>query len=282
MASFDSDNCDSASAIAECNKIVVHGLTITAPGNLPCCLAALIVGIYAGVKIYKNKAQTNVMYAITFVMVGIMMLDAGFNDCILASFPWTKEHLFFLIFDVSFTSSIGIAFLFDALIDAHIIKQSACSVISFVLCVASLFVAWTYAILHQKGGKAFEWLYFGCVGIGCGSWVVVQILLVIHRRSLKGTGWLLLGALVGGFGFLAVKEAKINMFLCKLLDCYLAGDFVWFLATPIAIYFIYRYVLEVQPKTQAQFVNQYNAPFFQNPYQRGQYATINYLEMGNH
>ena len=126
LSGTPADICTNSTLEQECNTITVNGLKIQSPALLPTCVGALIIGLYCGYKTYQMKTRGRLMYAITFAMTGVMMTFAGIYDCILPHWgnPHNNIHNFFGIVDVGLTSSIGLAFFFDALIDAGIIKDT--------------------------------------------------------------------------------------------------------------------------------------------------------------
>lgn len=244
------DVCLNRTLDKECDTINVGGLEIFAPELLPCCLGALILGLTLAKKVYERKDRNYLMYTITFAMTGVMMTDAGWNDCILVNL-WPKNtfaHIFWAVIDVGLTSSIGLAFLFDALLDAKIIKNKASTYYSYFIGMGLIFTAWTYCMVH-KMMIGFLILYMGIVGIGCGSWVIIQMILTIWTQDWKSFKYLVYAGVSGGFGFFSIMDTKLYLYLCEHFSCHFNTQFIWFLVTDIAIYYIYLYYI-----TRASFL----------------------------
>ena len=69
--------------------------------------------------------------------------------------------------------------------------------------------------------------------VGCGGWVLIEMLLHVNIRNCKGITYFLLASLAGGIGYLSIIDFKISQYLCEKLSCFFAGSFLWFLVTPI-------------------------------------------------
>lgn len=245
LGSLDTNStiCHNASLIRKCDVIHVGGLQINGPSLLPCCLGALIIGLTLAKKAKGMQTKNSIPYAITFAMVGFMMTDAGWYDCILPNI-WKDDkliHDFYGIIDVGLTSSIGYAFLILGLLDVGILcEKSRWSWGIWGAGTAAIFYGWIQTFAgNWKAG--FLVLYMGVVAIGCGSWTVIQLVLVLGHRDWKSLKWLLFAGAHGGFGFFSLLSSRINSWLCNHFGCHFASSFVWFLVTDTAIYFIYRF-----------------------------------------
>jgi len=78
------------------------------------------------------------------------------------------------------------------------------------------------------------------------------LLLLNGKRRCEGIKYLILAALIGGFGFLGIYDAKLNIYLCEKFGCFFAGTFFWFAATPICTYLIHNYYNSTHDKEQNQ------------------------------
>jgi len=176
-------------------------------------------------------------------MIGIMMTDAGVVDCFLVFLPYTTIHWMLAILDVGLTSSIAWGLFVCAFLDAKILKDdSILTKIIFFAGIGGIFCAWYYCLIVIQWSLAMLVLYDGIVGLGCGTWVLMQIVLNVQgKRNCEGVKYLVLAALAGGFGFFCIYDAKLNIYLCEKLSCFFAGKFVWFSVTPICAYLIHSY-----------------------------------------
>jgi len=251
--STPADICLNRTLAAECDTTEFAGLEIFEPELLPCCFVALILGLTLAKEVYRLKRPNYLMYAITFAMTGVMMTDAGWNDCILVNL-WPNDHfahLFWGVLDVGLTSSIGLAFLFDALLDAKILKNKRSTYVAYGIGVCLIFYAYVFCYVH-KVAIGLVLLYMGIVGIGCGSWVIIQTILTILHEDWKSFWYLILAGLSGGFGFFSLVDFKLSLYLCEHFSCHVNTQFIWFLVTDISIYFIYLYY-----KTRTEFLMKY-------------------------
>lgn len=237
-----------------CNRIYIGSWGIQSPELIPCCLMALYLGITLSRATIKTKTNANVVYAITFLMVGCMMTFAMIGDTLLPLNVSDKSPLLILVFtcDVGLTSSIGYSFMIDGLVDAGILHQNKKSTY-WILGggMAAIFSGWIYTFITQwKYG--FTIMYLGVVAITCGSWVVIQIALMVISKNCKGLKYFFLAAFTGGFGFCSLMNAKLNAWMCETFTCYFGSEFIWFFVTDTAIYFIYLFYKERHGLNQGQ------------------------------
>ncbi len=235
--------CSNMTLIRECDTLTIGNYTIISPALLPCCLGALIIGLTLAKKTIKMQTTNSLFYALTFAMVGCMMTDAGWNDCLLPNlFPHDKFiHQFYAIVDVGLTSTIGYSFLILGLLDAGILSQkSKITWGIYIVGTILIFYGWIKTIVgHWYPG--FFILYMGVVGVGCGTWTIIQLHLVIGQKDWASLKWLLFAGLHGGFGFFSLLDFKLSKWICENIDCHFATAFIWFLVTDTAIYFIYKF-----------------------------------------
>ncbi len=52
-----------------------------------------------------------------------------------------------------------------------------------------------------------------------------------------------LAAVFGVCGISSMADPKIEVFLCETLSCRFAGQFWWFLVTPICAYLVFEYFM---------------------------------------
>lgn len=131
--------------------------------------------------------------------------------------------------------------MIDAFVDAGLFNPKK-NTVYYVLFggIGLIFYGWWESFMNDIDAGMII-LYLGVVAIGCGTWVIIQIALLIFSKNYRGVQYLLLGSFAGGFGLLSIMEGKWMIWLCEHLSCYFGTDFIWFIVTDIAIYFIYKY-----------------------------------------
>jgi len=238
-----SDICSNTTLISECDTWNIHGYVIQSPALLPTCLGALIIGMTLAYKVRQMKTRNYLFYATIFAMVGTMMTFAGITDCLIPHIlpKNIAIHYFFGIVDVGLTSSIGYAFLIAGLLDCGVLSQD--SPITWALLgsgMTAIFYGWWLSFTGAwKAG--FFILYMVVIAIGCGAWVIIQFTLIILDKDWKSLKWLLFAGAHGGFGLYSIMSQKIITWICRHVGCHWAINFIWFVVTDTAIYFIYRY-----------------------------------------
>eukprot|EP01105_Mastigella_eilhardi_P002389 TRINITY_DN1293_c0_g1_i3.p1 TRINITY_DN1293_c0_g1~~TRINITY_DN1293_c0_g1_i3.p1 ORF type:complete len:257 (+),score=59.92 TRINITY_DN1293_c0_g1_i3:412-1182(+) len=160
--------------------------------------------------------------------------------------------------DLSLTSSIATSFFWSALSDAGFIdarknkKWLWAMLASYVL----LFLAWY--IMYFSPWKVdptmtFKILYMGVVGVTCGTYVIVEIVLMIVKSQPRGRRiCLLLAGLTGGFGFVAIEIPSVNEWLCHSLGPLFAGNFWWFLFSDVAMFLLFCFFMCLTKNTVSQ------------------------------
>ena len=199
-----------------------------------------------------------------------MMTDALIVHCFVRGLAggstdnWAS--LIFELIDVGLTSSIGLAFLFDAIIDTGLIKDTnPLTFVAYGLGVLVIFYEW-FRTLTGKFPNGSEILYMGIIAVGCGSWVLIQFFLIIWHENWKGFKYLFLAALSGGIGFFPLIDSKAQNYLCESFGCHWNAQTLWFIMTDVAIYFIYRYYntrasySKIQNISQIQLLNNNKTP----------------------
>merc|ERR1712110_484113 len=132
----------------------------------------------------KSNGTAKRFYGTVIGMIGIMMTCAAIFDCIVP-----PDHMHDLIpriignIDVTFTSSIAVGFFFCALIDMKVVKDTVRLYVVYIGCIMVLFWAWWNLNSSHKHHNYWRILYTGIVGTGCGTWVLIQLLLVLENRT---------------------------------------------------------------------------------------------------
>lgn len=237
-----SDPCSSVWGNSTCDRINIDGLEVQSPALLPTCLLAAIIGFYGYSVISKTNVRGSKIYALTFLMFGTMMSDAGFNDCILAVNGTQGDlyHIFFGILDVGLTSSIGLTFAFNGLVDIGLIPETNALFAVLGVLYGCLFAGWyyTFATGWEMG---FVYLYVYVIGFSCGIYCITEFIYLIRSGNRKGLYWVVLAGLTGGFGLAAVAYPQLSEWICETLGCHFGGNFVWFLLSDVAMYALFGY-----------------------------------------
>jgi len=222
-------------------EIQFMGLTLRQPTVIPVCWLAGLIGIIGFFQLRKTRVTGSFSYSISFLMFGIMMLDASVGDCILplSAFESTTGLIIFLL-DVGLTSSIAVSFMFNGLIDVGLIKETVTSTkVLMLLSYLSLFVAW-YVALVKSWDLAFQVLYEDVIAIACGIYVITEAIYIL-RNNAKGLGWLISGGTCGAVGLFLMKDDSLGF--CELFSPWFNGMFWWFLLSDAAMYCMFYYFL---------------------------------------
>lgn len=212
--------------------------TIIEPSIIPTSILAAIVGVYGFSKISKyTKTVGHVSYSLSFLMFAVMMSDAMFVHCF-----FDRKSLAGMItglIDVGLTSSIGMSFLFNGLIDLGILRETSYfTIFSMLATYFGLFVAWIYSF-EYNWTQGFLYLYLGTVLFGCGTYCVTELIVLFKSKRFQGTQWLFGGGIAGFVGVLCIT--KWSAWLCQNWSPLLSGDFMWFLLSDVAMWCLYKY-----------------------------------------
>jgi len=238
-----SEICTNSTLLVECDTWNLNGWVIQSPELIPTCIGALIIGMTLARKTFPMKTRNSTFYAMIFATVGVMMTSAMICDCLIYHvLPQYKNiHYFVNIVDVGLTSTIGYAFLIAALLDVGFLSQD--SPVTWALYFSGatgIFYGW-YLVFYKNWEAGFLILYMVVIAIGCGTWVIVQFTLIILDKDWRSLKWLLFAGAHGGFGLYSIMSRKLIVWICENVGCHWATNFIWFVVTDTAIYFIYRY-----------------------------------------
>jgi len=130
-----------------------------------------------------------------------------------------------------------------ALVDLGWLRDGWCTLLIFLTGIITFFSLWIYVIVTSGEGELFELLYLGSVGIGCGSWLALQLVNILVNHNLKGVQYFVLAGISGGIPLAILFDNNVSIWLCEEINCHFSPEFLWFVATDIAIYCIYKYYL---------------------------------------
>jgi len=248
------------SYMGPCDSAVIFGLKMQGPEVIPCCMLAAYIGISSFIKIrkYPNVIGWN-SYSWTFLMFGIMMSSAGLVDSVLAYVGNPNDWLHWILMeiDLGLTSSIGVSFFFDGLVDTGLINEdSKATKVSMMVTYASMFIGWG-VVFHYQWWNGFIYMYIMLIFFTCGFYVIMEFVHIIRQRLFNGLGWVALGAFSGGLGLAAIAYPPWDMWLCHNFGCHLAGNFVWFALSDVSMYSLFRFYMSRVDKMAALKIERY-------------------------
>jgi len=227
-----------------CNTASIGDFVIESPALIPTCFLAAMIGFSAYSTISKANIAGSKFYSMTFFMFGTMMSIAGINDCLL---PLNGDqadfiHQFFMIMDVGLTSTIGMTFGFNGLIDIGVITEGIATFTVWGFLAGLIFGLWFYTI-EAMDYQGFMYLYVYVIGFACGLYCICEVIYLVKNRSTKGFVWVFVAGLTGGFGLLCVVDSSISYWFCHTFGCYFGGEFMWFVLSDVAMYANYKYFM---------------------------------------
>jgi len=229
-----------------CDISEIDGYLVLGPELIPICMMAALIGAFSffNIRNLPQNTRGRIAYSITFAMFGTMMSDAAYNDCWISVNPGTNPNfdLFIGLLDVGLTSSIGLSFFWNGLIDIGALNENWKTFTAMFVSYASLFAGWYYVIVNQDW-DGFLYLYVYVIGISCGIYCILETIHIIKSKSAAGLGWVGVAGVTGAVGLGGIYFPSFDYWLCTTFGCHFAGDFVWFLLTDVAMFSCYKYFM---------------------------------------
>ena len=230
---------------------------ITEVSLIPTCLLALLIGTYTSNQIKTRFANVkgSWMYAVTFLCFAIMMTDSMLVHCFIPR-PNIKDRFFIVelivnLINLAGTTSIAVGFFFCGLSDINWINaDSIQSKVAFSSSFVAVFIAWYLALINQWKNM-FLILYGGLVGLFCGIYLIIQLIILARRtvredeqNELKGILYFIACGVSGavGLGSVFVWRSQICSMMGPVLSPYLGPTFSWFILSDVAVYCLFKYV----------------------------------------
>ncbi|EFC41821.1 predicted protein [Naegleria gruberi] len=277
---------------------LADGFCITEVSLIPTCILALIVGVYTCHQIRRRFAHVRAswMYSLTFLCFAIMMTDSMFVHCFVPRpDPQSKYFVISMIvnlINLGGTTSIAVGFFFCGLADIKWIDgDSFQSKLAYGCSFVAVFLAWYLALINQWKNM-FLILYGGMVGLFCGLYLVMQIILLARSTHHEGESefraimYFILCGISGavGLGAVFIWRNQICSMMGPVLSPYLGPTFVWFILSDVAVYFLFKYVEETMSLRDTSQVEEKKKKVYPNynPYTNVQYAPMqNQSYIGN-
>lgn len=99
-------------------------------------------------------------------------------------------------------------------------------------------------------GVGFMIMYMGLVALGCGSYLLLELLHMWRQRAAPGLRFFVLAGLVGGGSFLLLSDTKAMCGLCAKVGGWVMEG-MWYYAADISMAFLAKYVLSSRVATEA-------------------------------
>jgi len=205
-----------------------------------------------------KDAVGHIVYSITFFMFGIMMSDAAFADTILPLNENTDSWSYWIcmMVDLTLTSSVGLSFFWNGLVDVGILNEDNSSTLAaMLLSYIGIFLGWVYVSYYQLWLTGFPYLYIDLIAVSCGTYLLTETIHVIRTKDTAGLGWVALAGLSGLVGLASIAVPSLDVWCCHTFGCFYSGNFWWFLLTDVAMYSMWRYYaarIEIRRKMKIQ------------------------------
>jgi hypothetical protein len=211
---------------------------------LPTWIGAVAVGIFCGLRILSLGPGVvgSLSYGISFLTYAVMMTSGFVTHSLFlveckAADP-TLPYYVVSIIDGSLSTCIAVSFFFNALVDARVLKERTAFTTAIM---AGSYVA--VFVLYLLNFSVFD-LYFVGIIVCCGSYVVVQLFLLLSS-GCKGVSRLLLAAVAGGIGLPA-----LTIFACD--SCHLLGngapETMWYALADVSMFSMFLFVMATRQR----------------------------------
>jgi len=240
------DNGTDDSIMCLLPSVMIDGNMVMEPLLIPWCILAAIIGWKYGNAIHSHpNTPGHLAYALSFWMYGTMMTFAMFVNCFFwNSQQWPRMSMFTGLSDVTLTSSIGLSFSFNGLVDVGWINENSFATkLAMFLSYTALFSGWMYTFL-DNWANGFYVLYLGVITVSCGLYSITEIMYILRQQTHNGLWWLVSGAASGGVGISALYLAIANpTFFCFHFPKFMDESFWWFLFSDVSMYCLYKYYM---------------------------------------
>lgn len=222
--------------------------TVINPSIIPLCFWALYIGVTRYNTFKKTIQQGTGLYALCFLMYGIMMTNAMISDSVLNQYKSWLQWLCAYV-DIAMTSSIAAMIMFCGLYDLKCIDPFRNRASRYVIAVtiASIWTGWLYFEKTNKLDTGFEILYMDLIIVCCPLYLVFQICYMFkHKVSWRAVSRFLLTGLSGAVGMLALTSPQLCHKFSTDIGIYFFfnAETLWFFFSDLAMYFLASYVIK--------------------------------------
>jgi hypothetical protein len=191
----------------------IFGIKLCNPMLVPAGLIALALGLTLGTLLRRQSSNSDVLcnYSLCFFSFGIMMTSGIFAHCANegeCNGPDSPHGRLYALVDSSLTSFVALLFLLNGLSDLKVISSSPRAFLEKALCGLVCIVA---IYLSSDSPVVVLGFYTLTVVLFCGSYALIQLLIICRTRSCRGFVWLLLA---GAFGLAGLMG--LDAFYCTL------------------------------------------------------------------
>jgi len=240
------------------------GYVLYWPETIPFSIFAAVIGAVCGSSIKAMNTKASQVYALSFFMYAVMMVDATFADTIFGSFMNSPNVYYQMIafvlmwIDMVLTSSIALSFGWNALVDAGFIDENSWKSWAFMLfSYFSTGVMWAYVMATNSGYG--DILYIYVIVASCGMYVIGEFVsIVIHNRT-DGIMWLFIAGLCGVIGIQGMLGTP--PIYCEIVGPYFGDTGLWFCFSDFAMICVYRFFVDrakAEEKKGKQYVTVVN------------------------
>ena len=195
----------------------ILGVRLCNPALVPAGLIALTLGLTVGTLLRRqaagSKSGSAVLdnYSLCFFSFGIMMTSGIFAHCANegeCNGPDSRYGKIYALVDSSLTSFVALLFLLNGLADLKVISSDprafAEKAICGLVCIIGIYLSSNSPIVVLG-------FYTLTVVLFCGSYALIQLVIICRTRSFRGFLWLLSAGVFGLAGLMG-----LDAFYCTL------------------------------------------------------------------
>jgi len=208
-------------------------------------LLAIGVGLIGGWSLLRmgSTAVGARSSAVSFLLFAIMM-TSGFvvHSVFLVEcgepLPAERVGMYIAValFDGILSSVIAMSFFFNGLVDLKVLDESKCHTwVSMILAYAGIAAAYIQ-------GVNFEIVYVLLIAVGCGGYLLMQLLRMYIQDDARGIGWFLLAGTAGALTFAPVAIPQLSCILCEIFGGWIVEG-QWYYGADIVMFLVCKYIL---------------------------------------
>jgi len=193
----------------------ILGVRLCNPALVPAGFIALALGLTLGTLLRRHATNSDSAvldnYSLCFFTFGIMMTSGIFAHCANegeCNGPDSRYGKLYAIIDSSLTSFVALLFLLNGLADLKVISSDPRAFAEKALCGLACIIG---IYLSSNSPIIILGFYTLTVVLFCGSYALMQLIIIYRTRSFRGFLWLLSAGVFGLVGLMG-----LDAFYCTL------------------------------------------------------------------